>query len=162
MDSDHTHLHGHSHQQHSSSELLSSAKLVAQAAQSTFRHESHKVDKTQVANAAGDLLEAACHYGKLEDKSFGKYVDKAEDYLHKYGGSSHNAVGGGHPEHPTIASSHSAKPDKSHGHGDYLKMAQGFLGSGSKADSDSSKPGHSGNGGGYEGYLKLAQGLLKK
>ncbi|XP_028762040.1 nodulin-related protein 1-like [Neltuma alba] len=166
MDSDPTRRHGHSRQQHASSELLSSAKVVAQAAQATFRHESGKVDKAQVAHAAGDLLEAACHYGKLEDKSFGKYVDKAEDYLHKYGGSSHNAVGGAHSDHPTAASSHSTKPDhQSHGQGDYLKMAQGFLGSGSKADSHSSKPGHSesgGGSGGYQDYLKLAQGFLKK
>ncbi|KAI9111443.1 hypothetical protein K1719_017133 [Acacia pycnantha] len=167
MDSDpnhrHGHGHGHSHQKHSSSELLSSAKLVAQAAQSTFRHESNKVDKAQAADAAADLLEAACHYGKLEDKSFGKYVDQAEDYLHKYGSSSHNAATGGHSDHPATASSHTEKPDhQSHGYGDYFKMAQGFLGSDSKADSHSSKPGHSGSGGGVEDYLKLAQGFLKK
>ncbi|KAI9111822.1 hypothetical protein K1719_017512 [Acacia pycnantha] len=163
MDSDPNHRHGHSHERQSSSELLSSAKLVAQAAQSTFRHESDKVDKGQVAVAAGDLLEAACHYGKLEDKSFGKYVDQAEDYLHKYGSSSHKAVAGGHSDHPETASSHTEKPDhQSHGSGDYLKMAQGLLGSGSKADSHSSKPGHSESGGGAEDYLKLAQGFLKK
>ncbi|KAI9111516.1 hypothetical protein K1719_017206 [Acacia pycnantha] len=163
MDSDPNHRHGHSHQKHSSSELLSSAKLVAQAAQSTLRHESDKVDKTQIANAAGDLLGAACHYGKLEDKSFGKYAGKAKDYLHKYGSSSPNAVAGGHSDHPAASSSHSKKPGhQSHGYGDYLKMAQGFLGSGSKADSHSSKPGHSGSGGGALDYLKLAQSFLKK
>ncbi|KAK4267816.1 hypothetical protein QN277_024549 [Acacia crassicarpa] len=55
MDSDHpNHRHGHSHQKHSSSELLSSAKLFAQAAQSGFRHESNKVDKAHVTDASGD------------------------------------------------------------------------------------------------------------
>ncbi|KAK4253799.1 hypothetical protein QN277_010428 [Acacia crassicarpa] len=163
MNSDPNHRHGHSHHKHSSSELLFSAKLVAQAAQSTFRHESKKVDKTQVANAAGNLLEAACRYGKLEDKCFGKYVGKAKDYLHKYDSSSPNAVAGGYSDHPATASSHSKEPGhRSHGYGDYLKIAQGFLGSGLKADSHSSKPGHFGSGGDTLDYLKLAQGFLKK
>ncbi|QCD82577.1 nodulin-related protein 1-like [Vigna unguiculata] len=69
----------------SSSELLASAKLVADAAQSTLRNESDKVDKAKVAGAAGDLLDAAGKYGKLdEQKGVGQYVDKAADYLHGY------------------------------------------------------------------------------
>jgi len=38
-----------------------------------------------VADAAGDLLDAAGKYGKLdEQKGIGQYVDKAADYLHQY------------------------------------------------------------------------------
>ncbi|TKY58928.1 hypothetical protein E2542_SST16003 [Spatholobus suberectus] len=69
----------------SSSELFASAKLVAGAAQSTFRNEGDKVDKAKAADAAGDLLDAAGQYGKLDDqKGVGQYVDKAADYLHQY------------------------------------------------------------------------------
>ncbi|GMP52748.1 hypothetical protein CsSME_00018450 [Camellia sinensis var. sinensis] len=77
------------HQQHhdqqlqsASSDLLSSAKLMAEAAKAALNHET--VDTGRVAGAAADLLEAVSHYGKLEEKSFGKYVEKAEDYLHQY------------------------------------------------------------------------------
>ncbi|KAK2973234.1 hypothetical protein RJ640_013883 [Escallonia rubra] len=66
------------------SELLSSAKLVTEAAQSTFRNESDKVDKAKVADAAEDLLQAGSKYGKLDEKGFGKYVDQAEGCLHSY------------------------------------------------------------------------------
>lgn len=176
MDPDQRSYGGRSHQQHSSSELLSSAKLVAEAAQSTFRHESHKVDKVKVAHAAGDLVEAASQYGKLDEKGFGKYLDKAEDYLHHYGGAGATTTHGGYSAHPTPGS-HSTKPDQSHSHGghdqsgggygDYLKLAQGYMKSDSAADSHSSKTeshgdGQSGGGGGFGDYLKLAEGFLKK
>ncbi|KAK1296540.1 hypothetical protein QJS10_CPB15g01345 [Acorus calamus] len=68
----------------SKDELLSSAKLLAEAARATLSHESQKVDKARVAGATADLLDAASHYGKLEEKSFGKYVEKADTYLHQY------------------------------------------------------------------------------
>lgn len=115
----------------SSSELLSSAKLVAEAAKSTLAHKSDEVDKGRVAGATADLLEAASHYGKLEEKGFGKYVDKAETYLHQYHSS---APAAGEQGHSAPAESH--KPSESSGHegggsgggyGDYLKMAEGFL-----------------------------------
>ncbi|XAR65247.1 hypothetical protein NMG60_11009299 [Bertholletia excelsa] len=126
----------HHHHQPSSSELISSAKIVAEAAQHTFRHESDKVDKGRVADAAADLLGAASHYGKLEEKGFGKYLDKAENYLHQYHSSPsthtttatpHTAAGAS-----THAPSHSGGESGGHGHsgggyGDYLKMAEGFL-----------------------------------
>ncbi|KAL2344611.1 hypothetical protein Fmac_005896 [Flemingia macrophylla] len=68
--------------EYSSSELLASAKVVAEAAQSGF---GETVDKAKVADAAGDLLDAAGQYGKLDDqKGIGQYVDKAADYLHQY------------------------------------------------------------------------------
>lgn len=128
------------HHQPSSSELLSSAKLVAEAAKSSLNHESHKIDKGRVAGAAADLLDAASHYGKLEEKSFGKYVEKAEGYLHQYH-SSHSTTttttttnAAPKPAHHTssatphssIASSDDGGESGS-GFGDYFKMAEGFL-----------------------------------
>ncbi|MQI71931.1 hypothetical protein EI017_24470 [Escherichia coli] len=75
--------------EYTSSELLSSAKLVAEAAQSSLRNESdHKVDKAKVADAAGDLLDAATQYAKLdEQKGIGQYVNQGADYLHRVQGS---------------------------------------------------------------------------
>ncbi|XP_031269393.1 nodulin-related protein 1-like [Pistacia vera] len=125
--------------QASSSELLSSAKLMAEAAKSSFNHESDKVDKGRVAGAAANLLDAASHYGKLEEKSFGKYVEKAEKYLHQYG-SSHSttttttanaAPNSAHHASPATAHSSFASSDddgkSGSGYGDYFKMAEGFL-----------------------------------
>ncbi|KAM4110312.1 hypothetical protein ACB094_03G185800 [Castanea mollissima] len=135
------HQNQHQHHQPSNSELMASAKYLAGAAQSTFSHETDKLDKARVAAAAGDLLAAASSYGKLEEKSFGKYVEQAETYLHQYGHSSSQS----HSSTTTTtshSSSHSttthSKPhsaDGGHeseghsesGYGDYFKMAQGFL-----------------------------------
>ena len=134
--------HQHQHHQPSNSELMASAKYLAEAAQSSFSHSSDKLDKARVAAAAGDVLAAASSYGKLEEKSFGKYVEQAETYLHQYGHSSSQS----HSTTTTTTSSHSSshsttthsKPHsaagghESEGHsesgyGDYFKMAQGFL-----------------------------------
>ncbi|KAF2295009.1 hypothetical protein GH714_030128 [Hevea brasiliensis] len=116
--------------QPSSSELLSSAKLVAEAAKASLSHETDKVDKGRVAGAAADLLGAASHYGKLEEKSFGKYVEKAEDYLHQY----HSSILPHHHHHHSSHSATSTAHSSSHssgaadhsegGYGEYLKMAQ--------------------------------------
>ena len=76
----------------STTELITSAKLVAEAAQSALKSDSDKVDKAKVADAAGDLLDAAGKYGKLDDKQgIGQYVDKAADYLHNYQGDNTTA-----------------------------------------------------------------------
>lgn len=123
------------HQQYTGGELLSSAKVVAEAAQSTFNHQSD-VDKAKVADAAGDLLGGARQYGKLDEKGLGSYVDKAEDYLHQYGG--------GQPE----------KPDQSHGE-DPAPAPK-------KPESESHGEGQSEGGGGVGDYLKIAQGFLSK
>ncbi|KZV54843.1 hypothetical protein F511_39801 [Dorcoceras hygrometricum] len=80
-DADH---HGH-HKRPSNSDLLSSAKMVADAAKSHLRHEPQMHEKGKVANAAADLLCGASEYGKLDEgKGIGMYVDKAEDYLRQY------------------------------------------------------------------------------
>ncbi|KAK4753556.1 hypothetical protein SAY87_001660 [Trapa incisa] len=137
-----SHTHGSESgkpQQHhppkSTSELLSSAKLVAGAAKSTLAHKSDEVDKCRVAGAAADLLGAASHYGKLEEKGFGGYVNKAETYLHQYHSSHSSTPSAGGHGHSAPVESH--KPSESSGHegggsggggyGDYLKMAGGFL-----------------------------------
>ncbi|KAK1291286.1 hypothetical protein QJS10_CPB17g00683 [Acorus calamus] len=102
------------------------------AAKATLSHDSQKVDKVRFAGATADILGAASHYGKLEEKSFGKYVGKAEAYLHQYHSSqsSHSSTsssssssGGGHSAHSSSSSSHSGGG----GYGNYLKLAQGFL-----------------------------------
>lgn len=128
----------HKHHQPSNSELMASAKLLAGAAQSSMGNESNKIDKARVAGAAADLLEAASQYGKLEEKSYGKYVEKAETYLHQYGHSTTTTTttdSSGNTAHKTTTThteSHSGggdghSADSGSGYGDYLKMAQGFL-----------------------------------
>ncbi|KAF3944019.1 hypothetical protein CMV_029476 [Castanea mollissima] len=133
------------HHQPSNAELMASAKVLAEAGQTTISQGADKVDKARVAGAAGDLLEAASSYGKLEQTSYGKYVEKAETYLDQYGNpssksqshstttttSSHSST----PSTTTDSEPHSAAAGGDHeiegntesGAGDYLKMAQGFL-----------------------------------
>ncbi|XVE91579.1 hypothetical protein REPUB_Repub01dG0021800 [Reevesia pubescens] len=114
-----------------SSELLSSAKLGADSAKSTFNTESDKVVK-KVAGAGADLLGAARDYGKLDkEKGVGQYVQKAETYLHQYETSGQSAPtpnkAGAKPE--SHASGGDGKDSESGGGvGNYLKKAQGFLG----------------------------------
>ncbi|BAT74771.1 hypothetical protein LR48_Vigan833s000500 [Vigna angularis] len=101
----------------SSSDLLASAKLVADAAQSTLRNESDKVDKSKVADAAGDLLDAAGKYGKLdEQQGIGQYVDKAADYLHQYQDKA------AAPSQPA-----DSKPEEGGGLGGLANLAGGFF-----------------------------------
>lgn len=133
------------HPKPSSSDLLSSAKVVGEAAMSTFHHETEKINKAKVADAAADLLGAASDYGKLEKTGLGTYVEKAENYLHQYH-SSHSSTGEVHSTASTVhnsahsthaptttmehhsSSAHSGEEAQSEGGlGDYMKMAQGFL-----------------------------------
>ncbi|XAR65248.1 hypothetical protein NMG60_11009300 [Bertholletia excelsa] len=115
----------------SSSELLASAKTVAEAAQFTLRNEGEKVDKTRVAGAAEDLLGAASHYGKLEEKGMSQYVEKAESYLQQYGSSdSSTTTGGGEATATTPSKSGGESGEQGQsggGYGDYLNMAKRFL-----------------------------------
>ncbi|XP_024007666.1 nodulin-related protein 1 [Eutrema salsugineum] len=136
------------HRPATNAELMASAKIVAEAAQAAARSETDKLDKAKVAGATADILDAATRYGKLDEKSgVGQYLEKAENYLHKYesshshssGGGSHGGVGGG-GSHGGVSGSHGGgagepaakKGDEksgggSHGFGDYAKMAQGFM-----------------------------------
>ncbi|KDO83092.1 hypothetical protein CISIN_1g043621mg [Citrus sinensis] len=70
--------------QPSNAELLSSAKLVADAAKDTLNSDHDKVDKTKVAHAAGDLLNAGSRYGNSKTNPSGGHKDSGgvyEDYL---------------------------------------------------------------------------------
>ena len=80
-----------------SGDLAASAKLVAEAAKAALQdHNLGKVDKGRTAEAAADLLHAASLYGKLEGKPVGGYLNKAEDYLHKFGAKEGGSGGGKH------------------------------------------------------------------
>ncbi|CAJ2650399.1 hypothetical protein L195_g029845 [Trifolium pratense] len=118
---------------HSASELMASAKIVAEAAQSGFGKgaDGKDVDKGKVASAAGDLLDAVGQYAKLDDqKGLGQYVDKAADYLHHY----HPATTASADHPPTSKpddhkSEDAGKSEGGHGHGigDFAKAAGGFF-----------------------------------
>ncbi|KAI3720193.1 hypothetical protein L6452_21106 [Arctium lappa] len=71
--------------QPSSSELMSSAKLVAEAAKCATSNQTDKIDKPKTAGAAADIVDATEKYGKFDEtKGVGQYLQKAEDYLHDY------------------------------------------------------------------------------
>lgn len=159
----------------SRSELLSSAKLIGEAARATFSHEQSKTDKAELSAAAADLLNAASNYGKLEEKAYGKYVEKAENYLHKYSTSHSPTAATAAPDY------HSASPEQGHssgnsggGYGEYIKMAEGVFKKHSAHDSTAGpdhhsaaaggahSSGNSGGGGGYGEYIKMAEGLFNK
>jgi hypothetical protein len=117
----------------STSELVASAKVVAEAAQSGFGKE---VDKDKAAEAAADLLDGVSQYAKLdEQKGLGQYVDKAADYLHKYDGGAPPAS---KPDQPKVDdAAAAAAPAKSEDGGsagglgglggDFAKVAGGFF-----------------------------------
>lgn len=137
------------HHRPSKSDLMHSAKVVADAAQAHFRREPEKYDKSELAGATADLMNAASEYGKLDDnKGIGKYVDKAEDYLRHYH-TSHSAGHAGKPgDHkPSKAEEHGG--GSGGGYGDHGKKTEGFL----KKPSD---------GGGAGDFMKMAGDFLKK
>uniref|UniRef100_A0A7N2LBP2 Nodulin-related protein 1 n=1 Tax=Quercus lobata TaxID=97700 RepID=A0A7N2LBP2_QUELO len=126
----------HQHHQPSNAELMASAKLLAEAGQTTISQGADKVDKARVAGAAGDLLGAASSYGKLEEKSYGKYVEKAETYLDQYGNpssqsqsqsqsQSHSTTTDSEPHSAAAGGDHESEGNTESGTGDYVKMAQG-------------------------------------
>ena len=133
----------------SPTELLSSAKLVAEAAQATLKQEQDKVDKGKVAGAGADLLGAASHYGKLEEKPVGQYIEKAEDYLDQFKTSS-AAAGKTSPSPPNSGGGESGDHDQS--------------AAADAAEKPTPAPHNSGgeSGGGFGQYFKMAEGFLKK
>lgn len=120
------------HNNTSASDVMSRAKLVADAAKSSFNSGGEAVDKGKVAGATADLLGTASDYGKLDEtKGVGKYVDQAEDYLHKYE-KSHSVSHGTDaadpkPAEPPKKESSGEKEEGGSGFGGYLKGAEGFL-----------------------------------
>ncbi|CAK9186164.1 unnamed protein product [Ilex paraguariensis] len=167
----------------SSSDLFSSAKLLAEAAQTSLSDGYDKVDKSKVAGAASDILDAASRYGKFEDKAFGGYVEKANSYLHQYESSNPTTTKPGSKLPTTTTTTTTDAADKTSkseedggdksggGYGGYVKMAEGFLKPGSKppttttdaADktSKSEEDGGDKSGGGYGNYVKMAEGFFK-
>ncbi|XP_057810772.1 nodulin-related protein 2-like [Salvia miltiorrhiza] len=115
---------GEAHHKPSKSDLMHSAKVVADAAQSHFRAEPEKFDKAEVAGAAADLLDAAADYAKLDDaQGIGMYVDKAEDYLRHYKGSGDPAAAA----KPEGGAQGDADKKADGGDGGLMKMAGDFL-----------------------------------
>ncbi|KAL4639624.1 hypothetical protein ACB092_03G231900, partial [Castanea dentata] len=130
------HQHQHQHHQPSNAELMASSKLLAEACQTTVSQGAGKVDKARVAGAACDILEAASSYGKLEETSYGKYVEKAETYLDQYAttttstpshSSTPSTTTDSKPHSAAAAGDHESEGNTESGTGDYVKMAQGFL-----------------------------------
>lgn len=114
---------GADHSKPSKGELLASAKVVADAA---FGGKEKNVDKAKVAGAAEDLLQAAEDCGKLGDTGYGKYVDKAEEYLHKYRETTgHDPPKAGDAKPAAPSGKESEK--EGGGMGDVMKMAGGFF-----------------------------------
>lgn len=152
-----------SHPKPSKSELMSSAKLVADAAKAKLHHDPTQFEKSKLAGAAADLLNAASEYGKLEEKGIGKFVGKAENYLHKYETSHHStttttAAGAAYTTAHSQSSGHTTGGNhegSGSGYGEYIKMAEGIL----KKHSDGSQSSESGKKG---EYLKMAGDFLKK
>ncbi|KAI4314103.1 hypothetical protein L6164_027040 [Bauhinia variegata] len=170
--------HGDRHRAPSNSELFSSAKVIGEAAQSTFSHGTDKIDRAKVARAAGDLLDAASKYGKLDEKGLGKYVDKAGEYLHQYsspGSKSAGSHGGGgqgrtesHGEggyggtgsHGEGGHGGGQGRTESHGEGGY--GGTGSHGEGGHGGGQGRTESHGDGGGGFSDYLNMAQGFMKK
>ncbi|KAK9750708.1 hypothetical protein RND81_02G215700 [Saponaria officinalis] len=138
----------------SKSEVISSAKVIMDAAKSAFANDNERIDKAKVAEAAANVLEATSHYGKFEDKSYGKLINKAEDYLHKYN-STHSTTtaattdgGGGATEGHGGGGGDGKEGHGGGGYGEYLKMAQGIM---SHGNNDNKHDGHDGV---HHGHMK--------
>ncbi|CAN1849497.1 Nodulin-related protein 2 [Linum perenne] len=97
------------------------------------------LDKAKVADAAEDLIAAGNKYGKLDEKGYGQYVDKAEEYLRQYSSPKSSDVG-----------NPAAVPE-----------GAGKLAAVPEAAKKPAEEGKS-EGGGIGGYAKMAEGLFKK
>ncbi|GAA0152238.1 hypothetical protein LIER_37452 [Lithospermum erythrorhizon] len=123
----------------STTELMSSAKVVADAAKAKMSNQ--EFDQHKAAEAAADVLDGASHYGKLdESQGLGKMVNQAEDYLHKYSTTTTTTTtghGGDGQQPPTTTTTTTASTHETSGGGgadeggeeksDIMKMAEGFL-----------------------------------
>ncbi|CAF2258752.1 unnamed protein product [Brassica napus] len=68
----------------SPSELMTSSKVVAEAAQAAARNESDKLDKAKVAGDSADILDVDQEYGRFDKSDAGQYFEKAEKYLKEF------------------------------------------------------------------------------
>ncbi|XP_031094616.1 nodulin-related protein 1-like isoform X1 [Ipomoea triloba] len=171
------------HSGHSNSDLFSSAKVVAEAAQAQFQNKNSDINKGEVAGAAANLLDAAQKYGKLDEtKGVGQYVEKAEGYLRGYGQSAGAAVGGavekaegvGHSAGEAVKGHVEKAEGMGHSAGEAVKghveKAEGIGHSAGEAVGEYAKQGEeflkkqsSGEGNGGAGdFMKAAGGFLKR
>ncbi|KAL6623035.1 hypothetical protein ACP70R_032914 [Stipagrostis hirtigluma subsp. patula] len=155
-----------------SGDLMSSGKLVAEAAMSAFQQKSvENVDKKEVAGAAAEILHAASTYGKLDDKPAGQYIEKAEGYLKEFSsgsaaGAEKEKAGGPAGDAPKPADPEEAakKPapvpaaaeegrSEGFGLGDVVKGAEALV--------DKQGGGEEGGGGAAGGLFNMAQRFVK-
>jgi hypothetical protein len=152
----------------SSGGLMSSGKVVADAAMSAFETKSiENIDKEKVAGASAEILDSTSKYAKLEDKPAGQYLEKAEVYLKQYssGGAEKEKTdvpaaaeapkpaAEEAPKEPAPAPAPAAEEGKSSdgfGLDDAMKGAESLMEK--KGDGEES-------GGG--GFMKMAQGFMK-
>ena len=139
------------------SELMSSAKIVAEAAKSSMnKGGDENIDRARVSEAASNILSGAAHYGKLDEKEgLGSYVGKAEDMLRKYGSGSDGGSGGGGSHNSS--ESYKSSVGKERRDDDENYPVSGEHETRKKEDEE-----EEGGSGGVGGYLKVAQGFLKK
>ncbi|KAK1663238.1 hypothetical protein QYE76_051397 [Lolium multiflorum] len=152
----------------SSGGLMSSGKVVAEAAMSAFETKSvENIDKEKVAGASAEILDSTSKYAKLEDKPAGQYLEKAEVYLKQYssGGTEKEKTdvpaaadapkpaAEEAPKEPAPAPAPAAEEGKSSdgfGLDDVMKGAESLV---------EKKSGGEESGGG--GFMKMAQGFMK-
>ncbi|KAI3720202.1 hypothetical protein L6452_21115 [Arctium lappa] len=71
--------------QSSASEIMSSAKLVAEASKYATSNQTDKIDKPKTVGATADIIDATEKYGNNDEtKGVGPYLKNARDYLHDY------------------------------------------------------------------------------
>jgi hypothetical protein len=150
----------------SSGGLMSSGKVVADAAMSAFETKSiENIDKEKVAGASAEILDSTSKYAKLEDKPAGQYLEKAEVYLKQYssGGAEKEKTdvpaaadapkpaAEEAPKEPAPApAAEEGKSSDGFGLDDAMKGAESLMEK--KGDGEES-------GGG--GFMKMAQGFMK-
>nr|ACH63243.1 low-temperature inducible [Rheum australe] len=158
--------HGH-HEPASNTELMESAKMMAAAVQSAVGGKTSSIDKARVAGAAENLLGAAQRYGKLDETSgIGKYVDKAEDYLHKYhsSGSQHTGAGTEGEDYAPVSDHgrHRREEDKEEDYADpvsdHRRAPVSDHGHHRREEEEESG---SGGGSGVGEYINMAKGFFK-
>ena len=155
--------HGHQNTP-SSAELMESAQLIFGAAKSKLQHgggkgsEAEEIDMGRLAGAAGDILSAAKHHGKLdENSSYGKYVQKAEAYLESYEQTHKTGASGAPVHHRPPSSEHSEETgyeENRHGkHSSYADENKHGKHSSSEEAEDGNK---------YAKYFQKAEEYLRK
>jgi len=111
--------------------LLDAAVAKLHKTQSEGGGEGEKIDNAKLAAAASDVLAAAKHYGKMDGKNYGKYVDMAEGYLQKFGqkqGSGNVAVNDNYARPPSSHSTqHAQEDEEENNYLKYFKKAEEYL-----------------------------------